>query len=364
MSTSDYIAQPAFCTTLDAVQKVLESGQVESVDIAVAYITSGGAYDFVNRARRALGNGWDGIQKRWVTSFDYCRTEPIALDYIRSIPNSEVRIFDAEFCLQHGCAPQVPFHPKAFLIRTNLQEFALAGSGNMSRSGLARGVEAGLVLGINRANPIEATSAASIAGMRQWFDKTWNDSLPLTQMMLNSYRSLYRRTDNLRHPTPTDDDIASTESSKGSLSTKDLQKLRVCDNFWIEAGNITKNRGPALPGNQLMMKRLSRVFFGFSAANLPENSHIGDITIRINGGQSGVFSLTYSDNKMDKLVLPVPGAGAPAAYDNEYLLFHRWRPGGFELSIGTKAMKNQWLKNSSTINAAFKMSSGREWGVF
>ncbi|MBW8844027.1 MAG: hypothetical protein JF607_03510 [Burkholderiales bacterium] len=364
MSASDYIAQPTFRTTLDAIQSILGSGQVESIDIAVAYITSGGAHDFVTRARQAVGNAWDGIQKRWVTSFDYCRTEPIALEYISSIPNSSVRIFGADFCLLHGCAPQVPFHPKTFLIKTNLDDFALAGSGNMSRSGLSRGVEAGLVLSVNRANPIEATSAASIVGMSHWFDNTWGDSLPLTQIMLGNYRSVYRRADNLRHPAPTDDDIASTESGIGSLSTKDLQRLRVCESFWIDAGNITKNRGPALPGNQLMMKRLSRVFFGFSPASLPKNSHIGDIDIRINGGQSGMFSLTYSDNKMDKLVLPVPGAGAPAAYDNEYLLFQRWRPGGFELSLGSKAMKNQWLKKSSVIDAAFKMSSGREWGVF
>src|SRR6185437_14489547 len=102
---------------------------------------------------------------------------------------------------------------------------------------------------------------------------------------------------------------------------KDLQKLRVCRNFWIEAENITKNRGPHLPGNQLMMKRLSRVFFGFEPTILPENTPVGTVTMSYDGGEVDSYSLTYSDNKMDKLVLPLPGGAGPKSYDNEYLLF-------------------------------------------
>lgn len=364
MSQADYIAQPTSRTTLDALQAILQNGGIERLDVAVAYITTSGAFDLVKRMADTLDGAWAGIPKRWITSFDYCRTEPVALEYLLSVPHSSIRIHDAEFCLLHEGAPKVPFHPKTFLIRTNQRDFALAGSGNMSRSGLSRGVEAGLVVSVNRVLPAEPTATAAVHAMHMWFRNTWNGASPLTEPLLADYSHIFERNENLKAPAPTEDDVASTDTGRGALATKDLQRLRVCRNFWINAGNITKNRGPNLPGNQLMMKRLSRVFFGFGPNDLPKNTHIGDVEISFNGGQSAEFSLTYSDNKMDKLVLPIPGAGGPPAYDNKYLLFRKWKPGGFELTVGTKAMKSQWHKKSAAIDGAFCMSSGREWGVF
>lgn len=363
MSRADYIAQPAR-TTLDALQSILQDGNLESIDVAVAYATASGAYDLLNRVSQALGNSWSGVPKRWITSFDYCRTEPVALARLLTVPKSFVRVYDAQFCLDHGGAPKMPFHPKTFLVRTDLRDYALAGSGNMSRSGLSRGVEAGLVVGVNRAGSTEPTASATVQSMRDWFSTTWNSATQLTPALLESYRELFEHKDNLKSPAPTEDDVASTDTGHAALSTKDLQKLRVCSHFWIDAGNITKNRGPHLPGNQLMMKRLSRVFFGFAATAVPENTHIGDAEISFNHGHGAPYSLTYSDNKMDKLVLPIPGAGGPVAYDNECLLFRRTNPGVFELTIGTSAAKAQWLEKSGAIDGAFYMASGRAWGVF
>ncbi len=364
MNHTDYIAQPSSRTTLDALQAILQNDEVEQLDVAVAYVTASGAYDLLKRVSETLGGAWAGIPKRWITSFDYCRTEPVALDSLRSVSNSSIRIHDAVFCLKHGGAPKMPFHPKAFLIRTSQRDYALAGSGNMSRSGLSRGVEAGLVVGVNRLLPSEPTATAAIQAMSNWFSATWKSATPLSEPLLASYSQLFERKDNLKAPAPTEDDLASTDTGRGALSTKDLQRLRICRHFWIDAGNITKNRGPSLPGNQLMMKRLSRVFFGFGSAAVPENTHIGDVGISFNDAQVAPFSLTYSDNKMDKLVLPIPGAGGPPVYDNAYLLFRRVKPGAFELIIGTKTLKALWLKRSGAIDGAFKMQSGREWGVF
>lgn len=364
MSRADYVAQPALRTTLDALQNIVQDGAVQSVDVAVAYVTSGGVYDLLNKVSKAIGSAWNVVPKRWITSFDYCRTEPVALVGLLQLPNSSVRVHDAQFCLDHGGAPKVPFHPKMFLVRTDLRDYALAGSGNMSRSGLSRGVEAGLVVGVNRTGPTEPSASAVIQSMHAWFAKTWSNATQLTPPLLARYKQLFEHTENLKSPAPTEDDVASTDTGRVALSTKDLQKLRVCRHLWIQAGNISKNLGPNVPGNQLMMKRLSRVFFGFASTDVAKNTHIGDVEIRFKGGSSAPFSLTYSDNKMDKLVLPKPGAGGPPAYDNEYLLFERVVPGVFELIIGTKAAKAQWLKRSAAIDAAFRMASGREWGVF
>lgn len=364
MSQADFIAQPSSRTTLDALQAILQSGDVKELNIAVAYVTNSGAYDFIQMASNAMGAAWATVPKRWITSFDYCRTEPVALDYLMSVPKSSICINDAAFCLEHGGAPRVPFHPKAFLIRTNERDYALAGSGNMSRSGLSRGVEAGLVISVNRKASDEPTATAAIGGMRKWFSKAWGDSTLLTLPLLASYKEIFEHKDNLKAPTPTEDDVASNDTGRGALSSKDLQRLRVCGNFWIEAGNITPNFGPGLPGNQLMMKRLSRVFFGFSSNSVPTDTHIGDVEISFKNGPRAPFSLTYSNNKMDKLILPKPGAGGPPSYDNEYLLFERMNPGVFKLSIGTKALMAQWVKKSVAVEGAFQMTSGRKWGVF
>jgi hypothetical protein len=343
----------------------VQQGTVEAIDVAVAYATSSGVYDFLKRMSGTLGVAWNDIPKRLITSFDYYRTEPVALAALQSVPNSSVRIHDAQFCLTHGGTPKVPFHPKAFLIRSAQRNYALAGSGNMSRSGLSKGIEVGIALGVDRHPlPAEPTALASIQALQAWFDAAWQIASPLSTPLLSSYRALFESKDNLKAPVPTEDDVASSDAAGGALSSKDLQKLRVCTHLWIESGNITKNRGPHLPGNQLMMKRLSRVFFGFDPTAIPENSLIGHIHMNFNGGAADQYSLTYSDNKMDKLTLPIPGGLGPAAYDQKWLLFQRMTPGAFHLTLGSDSDRAKWFKRSSSIDGAFKMSSGREWGVF
>jgi len=364
MTQVDFVAQPTSRTTLEAIDGILSQAGIEAMDVAAAYITSGGLSDLVMRSTATLGAGWNGLEKRWLTSFDYCRTEPVALGALLGMPSSTVRVYDAQFCLTHGGIPRVPFHPKAYLIRCNQRDYALSGSGNLSRSGLSRGIEAGLAISVNRLGQEEPTSVTAVQALRDWYSTTWAAATPLNAALLADYNKIFESADNLKRPTPTEDDVASSDTSVGAVSSANLQKLRVCRNFWIEAGNITKNRGPLLPGSQLMMKRLSRVFFGFTPTDVPKNSHLGDVVIRFNGGHADNYSLTYSDNKMDKLNLPIPGVNGPASYDGKFLLFRKVGPRVFNLVLGTAADRASCLKKSLAIDGAFKMTSGREWGVF
>lgn len=364
MSKVNFIAQPSARTTLDAIEAIAKTSDLTKLDVAAAYVTSSGTRDLLIRIDAALGANWTGVKKRWITSFDYCRTQPVALQTLLSLPSSSVRVYDAVFCLAHGGMPKVPFHPKAFLFRGKERDFALAGSGNLSRSGLSKGIEVGLSLAVDRKNPVEPTSAASVKALRRWYKEVWETATPLDDALLKRYTKLFDSVPNLAHPTATEDDLASIETSKGALDSRDLQKLRVCSHFWIEAGNITKNRGAHLPGNQLMMKRLSRVFFGYDPIAVRENTVIGSVDISYNGGPVSPFTLSYSDNKMDKLNLPMPGAVGPVKYDNRFLLFQEVGSHVFNLTIGSSADKAAWVKSSKAINADFKMSSGREWGVF
>lgn len=365
MSEVNFIAQPAARTTLDAIEAIAKASDLTKLDIAAAYVTSSGTYDLLKRIDATLGADWANVKKRWITSFDYCRTQPSALETLLSLPASSVRVYDAPFCLAHGGMPKVPFHPKAFLFRGKDKDFAVAGSGNLSRSGLSKGIEVGLTIGVARKNPVEPTAAASMKALRRWYKVAWETATPLDAHLLTRYAKLFESVPNLKHPTPTDDDLANDKITRGALTGKDLQKLRVCSYFWIEAGNLGKNLGQNRPGNQLMMKRLSRVFFGVPPIDVPQNSPLTRLQIAFDGNEEWPCSLTFSDNGMDKLTLPAPGHPGPAKYDNENLLFKRIGPDSFTLHLGTAAQKSGWLKRSKAIEANFTMSSGgRIWGVF
>lgn len=362
----DSISQPSHRTTRAAIQDVAKAYNFESLDVAAAYITSTGLFDLDT----SLGDHFDlsdgNRSKRWLTSFDYLRTEPVALEALLAFPNSNVRIHDPESALQNSGMPHRPFHPKAYLFRLGENiEVGLAGSGNLSRSGLSRGVEAGIVIGVDRSDSATNNDLlASIDMTRLWFEGLWDSGTPLNGALLNRYSKLYESSENLKNLTPVEDDTANSDSSTAAISAGDLKKLRACRNFWIDAGNVTKNRGANLPGNQAMLKRMSRVFFGFEASEIPENSHVGHIGISFDGGNFRQYSLTYSDNKMDKLILPIPGDEGPQSYDNKVLHFRAVGPRKFELKVFDSAHLSKFRKKSKAVDGAFKMKSGREWGVF
>lgn len=365
MISVGFVAQPAPRTALEAIDLILQTAPIERLNIAAAYVTSKGVHDLLATLSTRLGPAWHNVEKQWLTSFDYCRSEPVALDALRALPLSHVRVQNASFCLAHKGVPKTPFHPKAFFFEGPSHFHILAGSGNLSRSGLSRGTEAGLVVGVDRVADAATGAFQTVDTLRNWFSAQWSTASALNNTLLDSYAQLFASAPKLKHPVPTEDDIAPTDAGAGGLTSEDLLKLRVCQRLWIESGNITRNLGHHRPGNQLMMKRLSRVFFGFDATDIPRNSAIGMIALRFDAGVWTNQSLTYSDNGMDKLTLPMPGTDGPPAYDNKTLLFTRESPGRFTLRFGDATKRSQWAHASNAIDAAFTMKSGgRQWGVF
>lgn len=359
------ITQPATGSVIDGVAWILDHCEVSKIDIAAAYITTQGAGTFISALQAGLGDRWLDVQKRWLTSFDYFRTTPLALQEIDSLLKSELRIHNSAVMKRKGCVPAIPFHPKSIIFTGPEAQFVLSGSGNVSRSGLTRGHEAGTIIGAPVPAPGDAADAAAcVDAFQTWFDGLWNPASKATAL-IGRYRELYESQPNLENPTPTEDDTAPEETRPGQLTPIDLRKLRACASFWIEADrNITPNRGKGLPGNQLMMKRLSRVFFGFPPDDVDRDTLLGHLGIAYAGHPFHDCSLTFSNNHMDKLTLPIPGVDGPPKYDDENLLFKRLGPGRFSLEVGTNAEKKQWRRRSKEIGAAFKMSGGRAWGVF
>ena len=80
------VGQPTKRSSLDVIASILATGSVSHIDVAAAYVTTRGALDLLSALR--LGATWPTVRKRWMISFDYCRTEPIAVEMLSNTPNS------------------------------------------------------------------------------------------------------------------------------------------------------------------------------------------------------------------------------------------------------------------------------------
>jgi len=359
------IIQPNKSTTLAQIKRNLSSDENVQLDVAVAYITSSGLKPFL----RAVSSDNLGTlipqRMRWITSFDYLRTDPAALAKILELDSRRIRIVDGQNSISRKCRPLRPFHPKVFMFDGKRTRSVIAGSGNLSYSGLSRGHEAGLVLRSNRKSNIQDKSALRIVGQFSgWFNRLWQHSDVLTQRLLLDYQEIYDSSENLSHPNVTEDDVLPENEVRGGLSLEDLTKLRACRRFWVQERNVTKNRGPNLRGNQIMLKRMSRVFFGVPALNVSRDTPLKDLKIEYESEGLRHCTLSFSNNSMDKLTLPIPGDGGPQEYDDKCLLFERRAPDQFALRILNKRKQQQAVAASKKINAYFKFKSGREWGVY
>lgn len=323
---------------------------------AVAYATHSGVAELLGRFE-ALDD-WGHVRKKWLVGIDFCRSDPMALEELNSLPRSRVRIYDGRFVVgRDRCTPRVSFHPKLYVFqRGNENAAVVAGSGNLSRTGLCMGVEAGV--------SICDVPDADAGTLETWFDRNWQEATRLSDIAVQ-YDDRFQALENRSHPIPTEDDVAPESTGKRrQLTPSQLRKLNVCRHLCIQAGNLHENRGPRRPGNQLMLKRNTRVFFGFPARDLDRDTAVGRVAIEYAGNTRDDCSLRFSNNSMDVLTLPLPGGEGPAAYDQKTICFEQIGVRQFRLVLGNRRDVTRWRRQSKAIDGYFRMPSGREWGVF
>lgn len=369
MIVQQFLTQPAGRSQyVSLFRTAFEGRRFSAFDAAVAYATNGGVDALVSTLREAAG--WEAVPKRWLIGIDWCRTEPVALERLAAIAGSTVRVFDgAGLVNRRECVPIIPFHPKTFILRGDDAIGVVCGSGNLSRNGMTVGHEVGSV--IVAAQPLQAQDQEvwdSCHSVSRWFDLNWRPATPV-ERVLAAYRRVHESVPHLHSPTVTDEDtVPPAATTRRSLTADQLRQLRAAQHFWIQAGNLHKNRGPARPGNQLMLSPMMRVFFGFPARDLARDTFIGDVSIQYRAHRRNDCSLRFSNNSMDVLTLPLPGTEeGPPAYDQETLLFEKEaerRGLRFVLRLGTPGERNRWRQRSQRVDGHYRMSSGREWGVF
>jgi hypothetical protein len=324
-------------STLDQLEWLIEQVQPEQALFCFAYVTLSGCAEF---NRRVGGAFWEGVSSRWLTAFDYGRTEPSALTFLDAKPNSAVAIHDGAAVLASGSLiPRRDFHIKTCFLTNATQGTwgMLAGSGNFSRNGLSNSVEGGVA--VTARAEAEYTSVLRPSFRRA--EALWAAG-EAAGLLLPAYTALFTPPE----PAPRPPDAPPKQPYEFGR-------------FWIDVGYVTRNRGLAAPGNQIDMPRGVHRFFGFEAGDdIPRNTVIGDVVFRVASGPIA-RSLRLGNNLMEKITLPIPEDHGFGAYDGKILEFVRV-PGGFELGVYELDAFDRSLRGSS--GATYEMGSGRLYG--
>jgi HKD family nuclease len=358
---------------IDQLVAVLAGFTWTNLDIPVAYAVTGGVR--LLEERLSQDPSWPTVQKRFLVGIDWCRSDPVALDAIAAFPAADLRIVNgAELVEIEGCRPTRSYHPKAFIFSKDWPSTTgvigcFLGSGNLSRNGLSYGHELDIWTAASSSSSPDVVR--SLADIYDWFERLWSRSTKYSRRIRDQYRSRFEATQRRESRATTDDDsVPSVIVRQRGLKPDDLVVLRSFDNLWVDAGSMYSNLGRGRPGNQLELKRYTRVFFGFPARDLPPNSAIGGVDIVVGSAVHPDRHLRYGDNQMDKLDLPVPGYRAPADYRNETLLFTRMVAKGgkvrYQLKLARHGERTQWRSKSRRASTLFKFggASNREFGVF
>lgn len=339
------------------------AAEYDSLTVAVAYATAQGCRMLTEDFRESIPN-WNQLEKRWLISFDFGITEPGALNHLSELPNSEVRVPNALRVIQQRLRPSVRFHPKLYLF-DGVGHSLFSGSANLTPSGLVRNQEQGVFQAwtppFSRGN---TRSLRSLTEQKRLIDIEYEKSELLTDDLLERYtvaRNRYRQ----RTPYVPDDPNFERQIADPlqGLALSKAALLATSPSFWVEVGNVVQNLGANRPGNQIDLQRGSRVFFGFDARTVAQNTSLGEVSIRFNNEVTQCH-MRFGNNSMDKLTLPIPNHPGPRTYENTTLKFDRDTDGIFDLTVGNAQRKRVWREQSQLVNGLYQMVGGREFGVF
>ncbi len=325
-------------TTLSELLRVHQWAETREFFGLYAYA----AYSGVIAFGRSFGEEfWKQVPSRWLLGIDYGRTQPSALRYIIGRENTDVRIYDgAQTVERKGFAPIRDFHLKtAFLLNGEDTRFGMVvGSGNLSSNGLRRSVEAGATV---RAKTMPKFGA-SLKPALDIAEGMWQTATP-AEDIVDAYEDRW------------------TAALPGKVvdpgTDPDFENI---DMFWIEAGYVTRNRGPDKPGNQIDMPRGMSHYFGYEVEpGLAAKSVIGPITFKPPLGDTVTRDLRLGSNMMEKITLPVPETHGLDMYDGKVLVFSA-EVGGFAiLALEAEDFDSAFKHRVAHVRM---MGSGRRYG--
>ena len=209
---------------------------------------------------------------------------------------------------------------------------------------------------------------ANAGGFLGWFDDAWNAAEAVSPLLPQ-----YRKQRKQRRVGTLEDDktpavkryLADPKKSEvvGPLAVQ----LAAANALWVRTETLYVNLPQRGVGNQLDTPRGTRVFFGFTSAQVARNFLFGEVEIQVPGFSPIVRTVRLGSNMMDKINLPIPGKDGPANYDHAVLIFERagTGPSGlprFRLKITDDAGLPA-RKRSAANHVDLVMHGGRDYGL-
>lgn len=352
----------------ELIASIASSVRFNRMRAAVAYASSAGCDDLNSMLGKA-NPAWKTAEKKWLLSIDYGHTDPRAIRFLRRLPKSEVRIHDGKNLLQRRLVPSASFHPKTFVFdrsgRTGARSLGFVlGSANLTWGGLESNIEH--VVGMRFAGTIgrhERHLFGPVTRFEEWWDLAWLTADPVSPTFLEKYERTRRK----YRPRVRDRRGAAPRRKLPAPVTRmrAFARWERARCFWIETGNLYKNRGRNVPGNQLDARRGTRVYFGFPYRDVPRDTKLGEVKMKYgNKPAQPDRSIWFGNNSMDKIHLPVPGSFGPAKYDNSVVHFRRVGPGEFVISLGTERTAAIWRRRSQRQGLADRLGRKRRFGFY
>ena len=352
----------------ELIESIASGVQFNRMRAAVAYASLPGCQD-LNTLLGKSNSGWKVSEKRWLLSIDYGHTDPRAIRFLKGLPKSEVRIHDGKNLLQRKLSPAASFHPKTFVFDRRGGDgprslgFVL-GSANLTSGGLETNVEH--VVGMCFSGTIgkhEKRLFAPVARFEDWWDLAWLTADTASPAFLAKYQRMRRR-----YSPRVRDRRGTTPRRKLPAPVTQMRAFARWEKakcFWIETGNLYKNRGKNAPGNQLDTRRGTRVYLGFPYRQVPRDTKLGGVTMKFGNKQAQRNrSITFGNNSMDKIHLPVPGTFGPSKYDNSVVHFRRVGSNEFIVSLGTGRIVATWRRKSQRQGLFDRLGRGRRFGFY
>lgn len=162
------------------------------VRAAFAYVTLSGVQDFLTHV--GVSENWNARHKQLLVGIHNAITEPSALEMLRLMPQSEVRIFIPGSRLTATVFNAKPvFHPKVLAIADtqNDLQFLQVGSMNMTSSAMSsrpKNYEFSLAVEADQQVPLDPEHA-----FNTWWAHLWDQSRPVNSKLISSYAELRRQ---------------------------------------------------------------------------------------------------------------------------------------------------------------------------
>lgn len=315
-----------------------------AIDIAVAYVTSGGVDLLVERFKKRCGPAaWSTIPKCLLTCFDYGITDPKALIEWAKLPNATVRIHAGNLLATGQLTPVRPFHPKVYIVSGPKRSGVVVGSANLTERGLTTNVEVVSVM----PNVVKAEAAAL-------WDSLFSASVDLTSEVLAAYEKLRKAA---VVPTVDPPVVVTTPAGPGGTLWDAVAAGTVnpmgFTRFWVQAGSMSSG-GSA---NQLEIPRGGNRFFAYTFQNYDGDHHVIGQPPLISGPNTWTDRrLTWhGNNGMERLNLPTANQGG-FNYPQTAVLFRRVA-GGYELQVAgwQSSVAKGWRNASSANGQTYKL---------